>query len=44
MEKGLNSKRLGHANTTITQKVYAHLLEDQRKEQVTQTLQALSQL
>lgn len=38
------SKRLGHANTTITQKVYSHLLEDQQKEQVTQTLQALSQL
>lgn len=38
------SKRLGHANTMITQKVYAHLLEDQRKEQVSQTLQALSRL
>lgn len=38
------SKRLGHANTTITQRVYTHLLEDSRKQQVEATLKALSQL
>ena len=38
------SKRLGHANTTITQTVYAHLLEDTREAQVQATLDALSQL
>lgn len=36
------SKRLGHANTAITQKVYAHMLEEERISEAEKTLSILS--
>lgn len=36
------SKRLGHANTAITQKVYAHMLEEERISETEKTLSILS--
>ena len=38
------SKRLGHANTTTTEKVYVHLIKDQQEKDNQKMLKALTAL